>query len=93
VNALAASKSRLLWPQLPAAVQAEVGRIGGGARIVAAQNCPGGFSPGLASRVRLDDGRRLFVKAIDTDAWPPMRASCSRVDFPNRGQAWRPSRR
>jgi hypothetical protein len=37
---------------------------------VAARNCPGGFSPGLACRVRLDDGKRLFVKAIDAMAWP-----------------------
>ncbi|HZM76182.1 MAG TPA: phosphotransferase [Candidatus Limnocylindrales bacterium] len=63
------SKSRLLWPQLPATIQAEVGRIAGG-RIVAARNCPGGFSPGLASRLRLDNGRRVFVKAMDGDAWP-----------------------
>jgi aminoglycoside phosphotransferase (APT) family kinase protein len=67
---MAASKSRLLWHQVPAAVQAEVGRLAGGGSVVAARNCPGGFSPGLASRVRLDDGRRLFVKAMDTAAWP-----------------------
>lgn len=79
---MAASKSRLLWHQLPPAVQAEVGRIAGGGTVTDAQNCPGGFSPGLACRVRLDDrqrpddrrpldnGRRLFVKAMDCDAWP-----------------------
>ena len=67
---MAASKSRLLWHQIPATVRAEVARIAGGGRIVAAQNCPGGFSPGLASRLRLEDGRGLFVKAMDGEAWP-----------------------
>lgn len=67
---MAAGKSRMLWHQLPLDVQAEVGRIAGGGTVVSAQNCPGGFSPGLASRVRLDDGKRLFVKAIDATAWP-----------------------
>jgi hypothetical protein len=67
---LAASKSRLLWPQLPPTVQADIGRVAGGGTVTDARNCPGGFSPGLASRVRLDDGRRLFVKAMDVEAWP-----------------------
>lgn len=33
-----------------------------GARVVAAQSQPGGFSPGSADRVELADGRRAFVK-------------------------------
>src|SRR5688572_18384647 len=60
----------MLWHQLPQEVQAEVCRIAGGGTVVAAWNWPGGFSPGLASRVRLDDGKRLFVKAMDAAAWP-----------------------
>jgi hypothetical protein len=73
---VAASKSRMLWHQLPATIQAKVigGRVIGGrvigGRVIAAQNCTGGFSPGLASRLLLDDGRRLFVKAMDGEAWP-----------------------
>lgn len=35
-----------------------------GARVVEAQNQVGGFSPGLAARCALDDGRRCFVKAV-----------------------------
>jgi hypothetical protein len=38
--------------------------------VVAARNCPGGFSPGFASRLALADGRRVFVKAIDGERWP-----------------------
>lgn len=38
--------------------------------VVGSQNCPDGFSPGLACRLRLGDGRRVFVKAIDGEAWP-----------------------
>jgi hypothetical protein len=35
-----------------------------GARVVEAENCQGGFSPSLAARCVLDDGRRVFVKAV-----------------------------
>jgi Ser/Thr protein kinase RdoA (MazF antagonist) len=66
---VAASKSRPQWHALPAQVQVEVQRLAGGP-VVAAQNCPGGFSPGLASRLSLTDGRRVFVKAMDADSWP-----------------------
>jgi Phosphotransferase enzyme family len=66
---LSASKDRLRWPDLPAAVQASIGDLVGGT-VVAAANCTGGYSPGLAARVRLADGRRAFVKAMDCAAWP-----------------------
>jgi hypothetical protein len=61
------SKNRPRWPELPQAVRERVNRLVGGT-VVAAVNCPGGFSPGFASRLVLDDGRRVFVKAIATDA-------------------------
>jgi aminoglycoside phosphotransferase (APT) family kinase protein len=32
--------------------------------VVEAATQPGGFSPGLATRLRLEDGRRVFVKAV-----------------------------
>lgn len=32
--------------------------------MLAAETQPGGFSPGIAARVTLDDGRRVFVKAV-----------------------------
>lgn len=41
-----------------------------GARVVEAVTQPSGFSPGLAARVRLDDGRRVFLKAVSEEANP-----------------------
>jgi hypothetical protein len=66
---LVASKSRPRWHELPAAARTHVERLLGGT-VVTAQNCPGGFSPGFASRLTLADGRRAFVKAMDADTWP-----------------------
>jgi hypothetical protein len=43
-------------------------RIGG--RVVDAVTQPGGFSPGLAARLRTGDGRRCFVKAVSDQANP-----------------------
>jgi aminoglycoside phosphotransferase (APT) family kinase protein len=60
---------RIHWEQLPPAVkQAIEERIGD--TIVEAATQPGGFSPGLAARVRTRDGRRLFVKAVSELANP-----------------------
>jgi len=41
-----------------------------GARVVEAVTQPGGFSPGLAARLLLADGRRVFVKAVSEAANP-----------------------
>jgi hypothetical protein len=54
---------RLPWSQIPAPLRAEVERQLGG-RVLAAVTQPGGFSPGVAARLRLDNGRRAFVKAV-----------------------------
>lgn len=43
-------------------------RLGG--KVVEAITQPGGFSPGLAARLRLEDGRRVFVKAVSETANP-----------------------
>lgn len=57
--------SRQQWPQLPARVRAGIeNRLG--SPVVGAVNQAGGFSPGLAARVRCADGRRAFVKAVGT---------------------------
>jgi hypothetical protein len=64
-----ASKKRLRWEQLPAGTKADIERLAGG-RVVAAANCTGGFSPGLASRLELASGRNVFVKATDAAEWP-----------------------
>ncbi len=66
---MSTSKNRLRWAELPPPVRARIGLLAGG-QVVAAANCEGGFSPGLAARVRLADGRRAFVKAMDVSAWP-----------------------
>jgi hypothetical protein len=56
---------RIAWSGLPSSVAAAVGRALG-SRIVSADSQPGGFSEGLAARVRLADGRRAFVKAASS---------------------------
>lgn len=40
------------------------------ARVIQATTQPGGFSPGLASRLLLEDGRRVFLKAVHESANP-----------------------
>jgi aminoglycoside phosphotransferase len=55
--------SRLGWDELPTRVRSGVQSMLG-APVVAATSQPGGFSPGVAARLRLADGRRAFVKAV-----------------------------
>lgn len=71
---MSGSKERSRWHDLPALVHDQIEGLVGG-RVVAAQNCPGGFSPGFASRITLADGRSAFAKAIDTWAWPSQAAT------------------
>lgn len=60
---------RLHWEQLPEQIRAAIEeRIGG--HVVEAVTQPGGFSPGLAARLRIADGRRVFVKAVSAAANP-----------------------
>jgi aminoglycoside phosphotransferase (APT) family kinase protein len=66
---MSASKDRVRWHEIPPPVRAEIEQLIGGT-VIAAQNCPGGFSPGFASRLTLADGRRVFVKAMDADCRP-----------------------
>jgi aminoglycoside phosphotransferase (APT) family kinase protein len=66
---MARSKNRAQWTDLPPAVHREIQRIAGG-QVVAAVNCPGGYSPGFASRLTLADGRQVFAKAINGTEWP-----------------------
>jgi aminoglycoside phosphotransferase (APT) family kinase protein len=60
---------RIDWTRLPADVATAVEQLLGGP-IVAAVSQPGGFSEGLAARVRLADGRRAFVKAASVRTAP-----------------------
>jgi aminoglycoside phosphotransferase (APT) family kinase protein len=57
------------WEGLPPEVRLALeGRLG--ARVVEAATQRGGFSPGLASRLTLDNGRRVFVKAVSESSNP-----------------------
>jgi aminoglycoside phosphotransferase (APT) family kinase protein len=60
---------RLKWDEVPAEVQAAVAAALG-SPVVEANSQPGGFSPGVAARCRLADGRRCFVKAASPDRNP-----------------------
>lgn len=54
---------RLNWPDLPAHIRALIEqRLG--SPVVSAVTQSGGFSPGLAARIRTADGERIFVKAV-----------------------------
>lgn len=55
--------SRIEYDEIPAHVRDAVEAKMGSA-VVSAMNQPGGFSPGLAARCRLADGRRVFIKAV-----------------------------
>jgi aminoglycoside phosphotransferase (APT) family kinase protein len=68
-NVPPATGERLGWADAPAWLRAEVeARLGG--PVVEAVTQPTGFSPGLAARLRLADGRRAFVKAVGPEPNP-----------------------
>ncbi|HVC22288.1 MAG TPA: hypothetical protein VNH82_02495 [Candidatus Dormibacteraeota bacterium] len=54
---------RMDWTSLPDTVRAGV-RYLIGAKVLSALSQPSGFSPGVAARLQLSDGRRVFVKAV-----------------------------
>ncbi|MCC6703592.1 MAG: aminoglycoside phosphotransferase family protein [Thermomicrobiales bacterium] len=60
---------RITWADVPERVRAEIERRAGG-KVVAAESKSGGFSPGLASVLTLDDGSELFVKAVGPEINP-----------------------
>jgi len=59
-----ATALRPTWSDLPGDVRALIAERCG-AEVVAAESMGAGFTPGFASRLRLADGRRAFVKAAD----------------------------
>ena len=64
-----ATGRRLAWADAPDWLRDEVeARLGG--RVAEAVTQPGGFSPGVATRLRLADGRRAFVKAVGPEPNP-----------------------
>jgi hypothetical protein len=60
---------RLQWERLPHALRNTIESMIG-ARVVASVSGTGGYSPSLASRCDLDDGRRVFVKAVSAEQNP-----------------------
>ncbi len=58
-----ASGRRMPWADLPDVVRAAIEHRLGAQVVVADSQC-GGFSPGVAARLRLADGTRAFVKAV-----------------------------
>jgi aminoglycoside phosphotransferase (APT) family kinase protein len=65
----AAAGVRVPWDEMPGPIRSAVAELCG-ARVVAASTQPGGFSPGVAARVRCADGTRWFVKAVSSEANP-----------------------
>ena len=61
----AASGQRIAWEELPEQVRSAV-ESWLGSPVVSATTQPGGFSPGVASRLVVADGRRVFVKAVSS---------------------------
>lgn len=63
---LAVGGNRLHWQDLPPYLRKAV-EAAAGAPVRVAENRPEGFSPGLASVLRLADGDSVFVKAVSAD--------------------------
>lgn len=60
---------RLPWEQVPGPIRATIEqRLE--ARVTRAVTRPGGFSPGLAATLELEDGRRFFAKAVGPEPNP-----------------------
>jgi hypothetical protein len=64
-----AQGARVPWEAVPESVRRAV-ESDLGSRVVEATTQPGGFSPGCAARLRLDDGRSVFVKAVGSEPNP-----------------------
>ena len=64
-----ASGVRVEWEDVPAAIRAAIEERAG-ARVTESNTRRGGFSPGLAAELSLEDGRRIFVKAVSEAANP-----------------------
>jgi hypothetical protein len=69
VTGPAAEGARIAWEQVPAGVRVAIEDVCGSG-VVTAWTQPGGFSPGVAARVRCADGARFFIKAVSAQANP-----------------------
>jgi aminoglycoside phosphotransferase (APT) family kinase protein len=66
MSAAPAEGARIAWPDVPEPVRAAIEQVCGSA-VIEARTQPGGFSPGVAARVRCADGARWFVKAASAE--------------------------
>jgi aminoglycoside phosphotransferase (APT) family kinase protein len=57
---------RLEWASVPTRIRQEF-EGWAGSRVISATSQPSGFSPGVAARLKLEDGRGLFVKAVSSE--------------------------
>jgi aminoglycoside phosphotransferase (APT) family kinase protein len=64
-----AQGARIRWEAVPESVREAI-ESDLGSRVVEAVTQPGGFSPGVAARLRLEDGRSFFVKAVGSEPNP-----------------------
>ena len=64
-----AQGARIPWEAVPESVREAV-ESGLGSRVEESTTQLGGFSPGVAARLRLEDGRRVFVKAVGSEPNP-----------------------
>ena len=64
-----AEGSRVAWQDVPEPVREAIERVCG-APVIEARTQPGGFSPGVAARVRCADGTRCFIKAASAELNP-----------------------
>jgi aminoglycoside phosphotransferase (APT) family kinase protein len=69
MEAPVAEGARVAWQDVPEHVREAI-QAACGVRVVEAATQRGGFSPGLAVRVRCADGTRYFVKAVSSTANP-----------------------
>ncbi len=70
---------RLVWEQLPERIRTAI-ESWLGEPVVATRSMPGGFSPGLASRLTTASGRRVFAKAV-SNTLNPMAPSLHRREI------------
>ncbi len=65
----ASGGTRVEWEQIPDVVRGHIDDVCE-SPVVRAENQAGGFSPGMAARCVLADGRRVFIKAVSPDQNP-----------------------
>jgi hypothetical protein len=71
MSAPPAEGARVAWLDVPEPARTAIEGVCGAA-VIEARTQPGGFSPGVAARVRCEDGARWFVKAASAELSCPI---------------------